>query len=162
MLVHEWHPTALLRIVLLSFPQHPRLMVGKRSPAFRFQLFFFGCGTVQKDNSKPHTHLRLSPCAVRPAFGCGEKNTLTIWQLAALSLPPHRHGRGQGVETSLVCRRVARGCNNRMNTISFPDLILEAHSAECHYSLFFSSSAKMLSTYLTIHSYSLPLFSLSA
>ena len=39
-----------------------------------------------------------------------QRRTYKDYTLATLSLPPHRHGhgRGQGVETSLVCRRVAR------------------------------------------------------
>ena len=122
--------------------------------------YFFVCGTVQKDNSKPHTHLRLSPCAVRPAFGCREEHT-NDYILATLSLPPPI---GMGVDRELKPRLSVAELRGLWieNSISFPGLILEAHSAECHYSLFFSSSAKMLSTYLTTRSYSLPLFSLSA
>lgn len=61
MLVHEWHPTALLRMVLLSFPQHPRLMVGKRSPAFRFQLFFLCVGQSKRIIQNP-----IPTCACPP------------------------------------------------------------------------------------------------
>ena len=103
MLVHEWHPTALLRMVLLSFPQHPRLMVGSVPLRSVFN-YFYSCGTVQKDNSKPHTHLRCPPVPFDRHSVAEKKND---YILATLSLPPHRHGRGQGVETSLVCRRVA-------------------------------------------------------
>ena len=106
MLAHEWHPTALLRMVLLSFPQHPRLMVGKRSPHVPFSTIFI-CGTVQKDNSKPHTHLRCPPVPF-DRHSVAEKNTQTIIYWQPYHYHPHRHGRGQGVETSLVCRRVAR------------------------------------------------------
>ena len=160
MLVHEWHPTVLLRMVLLSFPQHPRLMVGKRSPAFRFQLFFICVGQSKRIIQNP-----IPTCACPPVpfdrHSVAEKNTQTIiyWQ------PYHYHPPiGMGVDRELKPRLSVAELRGLWieNSISFPGLILEAHSAECHYSLFFSSSAKMLSTYLTTRSYSLPLFSLSA
>lgn len=72
-----------------------------------FNFFFFWGGTVQKDDSKPHTHLRCPPVPF-DRHSVAEKNTLTIihWQ------PYHYHPIGMGVDrewkTSLVCCRFAR------------------------------------------------------
>lgn len=106
MLAHEWHPTALLRMVLLSFPQHPRLMVGKRSPHVPFSTIF-----IYVRQSKRMIQNLILTCAVPLCRSTGirlQRRTYKDYTLATLSLPPHRHGCGQGVETSLVCRRVAR------------------------------------------------------
>ena len=118
MLVHEWHPTALLRMVLLSFPQHPRLMVGKRSPHVPFSTIF-----IYVRQSKRMIQNLILTCAVPLCRSTGirlQRRTYKDYTLATLSLPPHRHGRGQGVETSLVCRRVARQCNDKINLFLSP------------------------------------------
>ena len=73
---------------------------------FRFQLFFICVGQSKRIIQNP-----IPTCAVPLCRSTGirlQRRTYKDYTLATLSLPPHRHGSGQGVETSLVCRRVAR------------------------------------------------------
>ena len=76
------------------------------SPCVPFSTIFIRVGQSKRIIQNP-----IPTCAVPLCRSTGIRLQRRIhkdYTLATLSLPPHRHGRGQGVETSLVCRRVAR------------------------------------------------------